>query len=253
MGLRISGTVGFCLYFLTSTALAEPPTGTAAYPTEGAPDHSVAPLRQAGAEPRGPTPPAYRPPYRPLPYRPPAYRPPAYVPPAYAPVAYGPTPTPPPSSPHHAPASRWYGWQTLIADGGSVMLGVVASTSDAKHALIGLASLNYFLTPPIIHLAHDRGLPALTSLAMRPGLPLLGGLAGATLGGCGEGFCGGPAITIGLIAGYAAAVTIDVAALSWAPAERKDPQIQSHRRSFMWTPTAAADSDSVSLGVAGLW
>ena len=66
---------------------------------------------------------------------------------------------------------RWYGWQTLIADGVSLgFLGASAATSDdgsPKLPILGFAAGGYFLGAPIVHFAHRHVVRGLVSLAMR--------------------------------------------------------------------------------------
>jgi hypothetical protein len=74
------------------------------------------------------------------------------------------------------PRRRWYGWQTLIADG-AVTLTMVAlaartQTGNSDGWLTGVA-VAYSVVPPVIHLAHGHGGKAVLSLAIRAAGPLL--------------------------------------------------------------------------------
>lgn len=73
---------------------------------------------------------------------------------------------------------RWYGWQTLTADGvaGALFLGAVAD--DHNTALFGFSGLTFAVGGPAIHVAHGRWGVALGSFGMR----LLGPFVGAVIG-----------------------------------------------------------------------
>lgn len=72
--------------------------------------------------------------------------------------------------------SRWYGWQVLVTGGvaGSVLatnLLLWTHDSDAAIPGTGLWLAAYILGGPIVHVAHDRPLHALASLAFNVGIP----------------------------------------------------------------------------------
>jgi hypothetical protein len=101
-----------------------------------------------------------------------------------APSSIGAAPSPP-----APPEVRWYGWQTLVADGGAVALfGLAAgfaggngnATTVAAAGLIGLGA--YLAGGPIIHAAHGHPGKAGVSLALRVGLPVLAWAVGFGLG-----------------------------------------------------------------------
>ncbi len=82
------------------------------------------------------------------------------------PAAYAKAPAAP-DGPRH-----WYGWQTLLVDAGSLVLMPFG----------GAGLVTYAVGPPFVHAAHGRGGPALASVLMRVGLPLVLGAAGLGLG-----------------------------------------------------------------------
>lgn len=75
----------------------------------------------------------------------------------------------------YRPRRRWYGWQTLIVDGGATLaLLALAARSDTNGDdawLTGIA-VAYSVAPPIIHLAHGHPGKALLSLGIRVVGPL---------------------------------------------------------------------------------
>jgi hypothetical protein len=113
----------------------------------------------------------------PLPPPPPATAPPSAVPlpPGSTPDVAPPLPPPPPAQatqpnyyypPYVPPRTerRWYGAQTLIADGASLAL-LVAGRDSSKTIELGVAGL--LLAPPIIHWAHGNVGKGFGSLALR--------------------------------------------------------------------------------------
>jgi len=114
------------------------------------------------------------------------------------------TPPPPPPA-----ATRWYGWQTLLADAWAVTLTIVLSASVDQHddtAVIGAVVVGtsaFVLGAPIVHAAHGNRANAAWSLVLRVGLMGLGAGIGAASG---EAECGGYQYDHeGCSVGYAAA------------------------------------------------
>jgi hypothetical protein len=118
---------------------------------------------------------------------------------------------------------RWYGWQSLSADGAALVLLIAAgASSDQRNHLpdvFGYGSLGmYLLGGPATHLMHDSPGRALGSLAMRAGLPFAFGAIGFQLEDCsGDSdydLCGFGGAILGGVLGIATAITIDAAVLS---------------------------------------
>ncbi len=109
--------------------------------------------------------------------------------------------------------SHWYGWQTLTADGATLL-----GTAAAGPAGLGA----YFVASPIIHLAHGRGWAALGSLGLRVGLPFAGLYAGGALSH-GDSYAGP---VVGVLVGAVAASAIDAAFLAREdrPLRREPPK-----------------------------
>jgi hypothetical protein len=111
---------------------------------------------------------------------------------------------------------HWYGWQSLLVDAGSLVLMPLA----------GAGLVTYALGPPIVHAAHGRGGPALASVLLRVGMPLVLGAAGLGIGALAmpsnqsnDGLAEGPVILGlgGLVVGALGAMAIDDAVIAWEP------------------------------------
>lgn len=131
---------------------------------------------------------------------------------------------------------EWYGWQTLICDGASVVT-----------APIGVGIGGYLLCAPIVHFAHGQPLAGIGSLGLRLGAPLGLAIAGGVLergvssGGTGRGYAGA---AVGFVLGIATAITLDAALLA-----RKE--VKNTEKKPTIVPTGNAQSGRIELGVAG--
>jgi hypothetical protein len=121
----------------------------------------------------------------------------------------------PATSPRERPprgARRWYGWQTLLADGLSVVTTPI---------LVGIGG--YFLATPIIHGAHGSAGKAFGSVAMRVAFPLTLALLGSRIGqGRNTNAAGAGA---GAILGVATAIIIDASVLAYEPVAGEKPVV----------------------------
>jgi hypothetical protein len=121
--------------------------------------------------------------------------------------------------------TRWYGWQTLIADGGALGFAVAAGSvnqrANSPSTGLAYASLGiYLLGGPVIHLGHQSPGRAAASLGMRAGMPVLFGLIGAGAEHCSGGdWCGLSGAAIGGSLGIIAAISLDAALLAREPVE----------------------------------
>jgi hypothetical protein len=119
--------------------------------------------------------------------------------------------------------STWYGWQTLLVDGGS--LAVFAAALSVQSSQLGwFSGGTYALGPAVVHAAHGRGGAAAASIALRLGLPLVASIIGMGIGGnceAGQGGCIGPLSSsttgalLGAGVGMVIAMGIDAAVLSY--------------------------------------
>jgi hypothetical protein len=138
-----------------------------------------------------------------------------------APSTPSPPPNPPPPTQRVPPSPSgpkkpvWYGWQTLLVDGASVLALLGGITAP-----VGM--VGYFVGGPIVHFAHGHVGKGLGDLGLRVGAPLLGGLGAVAILESGNGPPGGdsPAgpivfIFLGVLAGAGVASIVDAAALGW--------------------------------------
>jgi hypothetical protein len=95
------------------------------------------------------------------------------------------------SSQEEAP-DHWYGWQTLIADGGSLAIGITGGIlgagdqTPASSALLYSAAAGYVAGAPAVHWATGHVNAGFWSLGLRLGLPTTFGLLGYSLKPCSE-------------------------------------------------------------------
>ncbi len=162
------------------------------------------------------------------------------------------TPTSPPAAaPAAAPLPRgfereeetsWYGWQTLIADGTSLLVLPIVAGVTQSPTLGAVAVGGYFLAPPFIHGAHGRWGIFAASLGLRVGMPVVGGLLGAAAqGDCRGDLCIPVGAAIGVAIGVLGAVALDAALLSYEP-EEHDPRYRGQPTKpsqTAWSPTIA--------------
>ena len=182
-----------------------------------------------------------------------------------APLAADPMAIAPPPPAYEAPAPRershWYGGQILAVDGASIGGGLVVGL--ANPGLGGSLFLGgYVFGGPIVHLAHRRPLAALGSLVLRVGAPTLGALTGWSIvrvaGGndndnlgnvVGAGALGG----LGLVLGYATAISLDCALLAHEDIllHPDHPDLPESAPGFTWTPSVAPVRDGAVAGIVG--
>jgi hypothetical protein len=145
--------------------------------------------------------------------------------------------------------TRWYGWQTLLADAASITMFLgssSASTTGAEVALVGYAAGG-----PAIHFAHSQWSSGLGSLGLRFGLPLVGFYTGAAIAGpacpasqgrdplgCGLGYMVG-----GVLFGGLAAVVLDATVLAYEPAKAT--------RGAWVAPSLAFDKERAAVTLSG--
>ena len=142
-----------------------------------------------------------------------------------------------------------YRWQVIASDAVAVTAAVFALRKESEDlATVGLVA--YGLGAPMVHAGNGHGRRALGSLALRVGLPLLGGYLGAKLSPppvCAQGAdlggdcTSGDTIAKGIVVGAIAAMAID----AWVVAKPE------RKPSRTWSPNAAATSGGVSVGVSG--
>lgn len=137
--------------------------------------------------------------------------------------------------------ARWYGWQTLLVDAGSV--GLVLVPSQATRWIGGTAC---FAATPLVHVAHGRPAVGLASLAIRAvgfavavsGIDAAQGPEGAG-GGDASGYLVGAGILV-------AAPFVDALVFAREPARPA-----ARAASLRWSPTLAVTDRAAIGGVAG--
>lgn len=145
-------------------------------------------------------------------------------------------------------APRSYGWQTITADGATVVTTILVSQSEsAPWVFLG----GYLFSGPVIHWAHGNVGTGFGSLAMRAAAPIAGAYMGCALdsGGGGYGCLGGAAL--GLLAGYITAVTVDAAALAYEDASGE--QRVAKRTTPTIVPSAAFRRDGATFGLQAMF
>jgi len=148
-----------------------------------------------------------------------------------------------------------YRWQLVAADAaavGSLALALRDGNRGNDWGTLGLAT--YALGPPIVHAANGHGGRALGSLTLRVGLPLIGGLVGASLDAppsCApnvqgnDSFCDGSFPGNGLAKGLALGAVAAMALDTWLLARPE------RRPARGWSPNASALRGGASFGVSG--
>jgi hypothetical protein len=116
---------------------------------------------------------------------------------------------------------RWYGWQTLIADGSSLVLLLAAATISQNRGsdpdfLVAAGLLGYEFAPGIVHFAHGNTGRGFASFGLRLGMPLAGAFVGvATASGCDDYLCETQGAAIGLLLGMGGAIALDAAVFAY--------------------------------------
>ena len=132
----------------------------------------------------------------------------------------------------HKKQSHWYGWQTLIVDGGWIVGGpLVGAASPGAGA--GLILGGYFLGGPIVNWAHGQVGRGFADLGIRVGAPIvlgtLGYLALSDGRRGGDNLAGVAGAVIGVGLGMIAAIVIDASVLAYEPADDDDDDGRLHR------------------------
>lgn len=130
--------------------------------------------------------------------------------------------------------TRWYGWQNMLVDGGTIALSVALLTSDNREVverapLVFLAG--YALGSPSVHWAHENVGKGFASLGIRVGAPLVGGLAGCALDDSNGDFGCLGGVVIGAAAMSIAGIVVDYAVLAYddAPPKRMENEAKGPR------------------------
>ncbi|HZU81501.1 MAG TPA: rhomboid family intramembrane serine protease, partial [Polyangiaceae bacterium] len=154
---------------------------------------------------------------------------------------------------------RWYGWQTLVADTGSVLVflfGAGIQSSSNSSAVLDFGIAGYLLAPPVIHFAHGNVGYGFASLGIRAGAPIVLGLVGAFFGAAASSNSNGNingqlggffyGLIGGMVLGYGAAVTLDAAVFSYEKLPRRGEDAW-----FTLRPDLSVAPGRGTAGVAG--
>lgn len=176
---------------------------------------------------------------------------PAPAPPPMAPpVALPPAAPPPVVADEPETERRGYGGQTLLVDGVSLGLILLASDESSGGALAAVGGLGYLLGPPFVHAAHGHAGKTFASFGLRVALPLAGGFVGCAAEGdsSGEYGClGGAAVGLGL--GIIGAIILDAAVIANEDVPRETPRRPEARLRLF--PRLTLTGQRGELGVLG--
>ncbi len=157
--------------------------------------------------------------------------------------------------------SHWYGWQTIIVDGMSLLVVPAMADETKSTSLLALGVGGYALGGPIVHLAHGEVARGAASLGLRVGLPFLGALGGAMVDGnsCSGEICRMDRVVLGGALGVLAAVVVDSAALAYErvqdePAAAKATPPSPRRSRVALSPLAGPRKNGgFDVGIGGVF
>jgi hypothetical protein len=164
-----------------------------------------------------------------------------------------------------APISS-YRWQAVTADAVAMSAAIAGFSLEGKdgslnyvpsNTMMGLGIVGYYLGAPTVHAAHRHFGRAGVSLALRVGLPLVGGAIGARMATCSpsEWLCGLEEFGAGFAVGAAAAVVVDNVLLFSLPTSDAEPERTASAarptRGLHIEPRLAAGPNATMLGVGG--
>ena len=161
---------------------------------------------------------------------------------------FGQTTAPPswirPLTPPVKPATRWYGWQTMLALAPADVLLIASLNSDTKffsYAIYPSIAL-HLLAGPVVHSIHEQPGRAGAALVLNIVMPVAG-----FLGGLGTRSLEGLVFLGGL--GVVGAHVIDVAALSW---EKVEPASTTAHGWRALLPSSVAVVPSIGTNMRGM-
>ena len=144
----------------------------------------------------------------------------------------------------------WYGWQTLMTDGASLLIGVT-SIGTANAAMAGVGVATYELGAPIVHWAHGNVGTGFGSLGVRVLAPFAAvggaylGLVGAYGGNAGLAVVG----AIFMLGALVVPPVVDAAVLAYDTG----PAVSSNQREMRIVPSFAPTKHGAEVGLAGVF
>ncbi len=147
------------------------------------------------------------------------------------------------------PQRRWYGWQTLLSDGASIAIAVIAGSVETAE-LLPVAGVGILLGAPIVHWAHSHVGKGFTSLGLRA-VPALFTLAASSSSGLSV---TGMTYSLLAVASLLVVISIDAAANAWE-APRTSPMSAGGRsmRRYVFAPSVHLRRDGATVGVSAVW
>lgn len=158
-----------------------------------------------------------------------------------------------------------YRWQIAATDvafigataGGLALEGRGVLDNLPSNMLMGIGIPGYFLGAPIVHVAHREYGRAGVSLALRLGLPILGGAIGARFASCtpGEWLCGLDEFGKGFATGAVVAAILDTAFVAPGARTTEEPEsvavARPHAARTTVAPRLVAAPNVAMLGLGG--
>lgn len=143
-----------------------------------------------------------------------------------------------------ATTTCWYGWQTLLVDG-----GVIGASLATQNSLVFLGG--YTLGAPIVHWAHGNVLRGVGSLSVRLAAPLIAGLgyAEANQPRPRTGHEPEEALSFAIVAGGLAAIAFDAAFLARSERTIANPPPAA----WKVEPRLSASQKGAYAGIGGIF
>jgi hypothetical protein len=173
-----------------------------------------------------------------------------------------PSAAPPPAAAVSPSPQRWYGWQPLLVDAGSIaaMVGGGFAQGPAGDSTIVLGSAGAVFGSPVIHLAHKHPRKALISLGLRTLIPLGAACTGALIGEVvaplnedkwGVGWYEAMGVFVGGVSGGALAAAIDDVVVSREAVSAPPADVRSVDLRPTIEPRVSSVRGGATFGIGG--
>ena len=155
---------------------------------------------------------------------------------------------PPPLAERPATTTTWYGWQTLLVDG-----GVIGASLATRNPWVFMGG--YTLGGPIVHWAHGNVLKGFGSLGIRVVAPLLVGAVYSAASAANQnqprtGHEGEETVSVAILAGGLAAIAFDAAFLARSE-DTVDPAPPPRPSMLKVEPRVSASRGGAYAGIGG--